>query len=186
MREERPRNGSVKKPPDLTCVRTTAHNRARRWGIYDVDATEIADKVMDSVERARRKKPQFLPDETQLRRWVSRAVQRHVLNLGRYASRHMSLEDVPELELVASGAVSIQPEEEEPDPRLAAMDAVVERTPPRWREVWALMKEGFKPKEIAPMLDIEVRTVDKYVEHLHRTLREALAGGRENPEGREP
>lgn len=180
MREEPPRDGSANDLPDLGRVRRAAYDRAGRWGIYDADANEIADKVSDSVDRARKKKPRFLADEQALERWVSRAVQYHALNLIKHRQRHVSIDEVPEPELVASGAVSVQPEAAEPDPRLAAMDAVVAKTPRRWREVWDLMKDNYKPRDIAPMLGIDVRTVNKYVELLHRTLREALADGREH------
>jgi DNA-directed RNA polymerase specialized sigma24 family protein len=185
MREEPPRSGSTGQPPDLGFVRQTAYDRALRWGIHDLDADDVADKVTDSVEQARRTKRTFLPDEQAVRRWVSRAVQFHVLNLVEYDKRHVRIEDVPEPELVALGAISVQPEEEEPpDPRLAAMDAVVATTPPRWREVWALIKQKLPPQEIAPILGISVRTVNKYVEHLYRTIREGIAEGTPPRKGR--
>src|SRR5258708_22737068 len=184
MREEPRKKGSAGNPPDVGVIRQVAYERFLAWDLGDLHADAIADKVMDSAEEGGRTDQTFLPNIDAVRRWVSRVVQFHALNLIESGKRHVRIEDVPEPELVVLGAVSVQPEEEEPDPRLAAMDAIAATMPPRWREVWRLIKEDLKRAEIAPILHIKLRTVNKYVELIYRTMREALAAEREQGQGR--
>jgi hypothetical protein len=61
MREESRRRGSTEEPPDLGFIRQAAYDRALKWGVDDLDADDIAEKVMDSAEESRRTNPASLP-----------------------------------------------------------------------------------------------------------------------------
>lgn len=140
------------------------------------DAAEAEDVAQEAMLRLWRIAPNWQDEGAKVSTWLWRVVANLCTDRLRRRRTGVALDDVPEPEDLAPGAVSAIMAAD----RAAALEAALASLPERQRQAVVLRHlEGLANPEIAIVMDIGVEAVESLTARGKRALTTALAGQRE-------
>lgn len=154
------------------------YQRLVRFAIDYVHSHQVAEEIVSDLFLKLWTGRQSFREIVHIEKYLFTAIRNQSLNhMRKYSAyRVISTEDSEELNIIHSFDPSQATEWRE---LLARLDEAVEMLPPGRRQIFRLIKEeGFKPREVAEILNLSHRTVEtqlfKAVKQLHVTLQPYL------------
>lgn len=154
------------------------YQRLVRFSMEYVHSHQVAEEIVSDLFLKLWTGRQSFREVVHIEKYLFTAIRNQSLNhMRKYSAyRVISTEDSEELGIIHSFDPSKATEWRE---LLARLDEAVEMLPPGRRQIFRLIKEeGFKPREVAEILNLSHRTVEtqlfKAIKQLHITLQPYL------------
>ncbi|WP_157986624.1 RNA polymerase sigma-70 factor [Chitinophaga alhagiae] len=158
-----------------------------RFAVEYVNSRESAEEIVSDIFMKLWTGRQGYQEVLHIEKYLFTAVRNQSLNyLRKFSGYRVVSTDSPEqLSIVSSHDPYKASEWKE---LLAQLDAAVEMLPPRRRKIFRLIREeGFRPKEVAEIMNLSHRTVETQlfnaVKTLHKELQPYLTVKRKSPSG---